>query len=120
MRLVRQWASLNGDRRSGHGRGGERQYIFGMRLSMVVIACGITGIACHYARPSAAHSSPARVAIGRLIDSARSVGLPTAPLLSRVREGVLKGASDDRILAAVRASVRDEGQARSAQPRRTP
>ncbi len=54
-----------------------------------------------------------RVVIERVIDSARTAGLPTEPLTDKVREGVLKGADDQRIVLAVQSLVRELGVARS-------
>jgi hypothetical protein len=59
--------------------------------------------------------SPAtRAAILRLIDSARTVGLPVSPLVDKTAEGVLKGADDQRILRAVQSLTRELGDARAA------
>jgi hypothetical protein len=55
----------------------------------------------------------ARVAIERLVDSVRAVGLPTAPLVDKAGEGVLKGADDRRIVAAVQSLARELGDARA-------
>lgn len=52
----------------------------------------------------------ARAAITATIDSARTDGLPVRPLVDKAAEGVLKGADDGRIVAAVRslaAAMRD-------------
>jgi hypothetical protein len=54
-----------------------------------------------------------RVAIERLIDSARTAGLPVAPLADRAAEGVLKGGDDQIILFAVRTLARELGDARA-------
>jgi hypothetical protein len=71
--------------------------------------------------PTAAQSAPAlparlgtdaRATIQRIIDSARAVGLPSAPLADKAAEGVLKGADDARIVAAVRSLARELGDAR--------
>lgn len=48
----------------------------------------------------------ARVAIQRLLDSARVAGLPTEPLADKAAEGVLKGADDRRVVSAVQALFR--------------
>src|SRR5579872_3431317 len=62
-----------------------------------------------------AHIGPgARGAIERMLDSARAVGLPRAPLIDKVAEGVLKGATDDRIVRAVQSLWRDLADARLA------
>ena len=59
--------------------------------------------------------SPAtRQAIARLGDSLRAAHLPDEPLYSKAAEGLLKGADDVRILAAVRALARELGEARAA------
>src|SRR5437016_3194924 len=55
-----------------------------------------------------------RAHVSAVIDSARTVGLPTEPLIQRALEGVLKGAGSDRIVAAVRRLAVDLGVARSA------
>ena len=57
---------------------------------------------------------PTRQAIVRLGDSLRAARLPDEPLYSKAAEGVLKGANDARILAAVRTLARELGEARSA------
>ena len=54
-----------------------------------------------------------RAVIERVIDSARTVGLPTEPLTDKVLEGVLKGADDQRIVLAVQSLVRELGTART-------
>ena len=48
-------------------------------------------------------SADTRAQLTRLADSARAVGLPTDPIVAKAAEGVLKGADEARILAAVRA-----------------
>jgi hypothetical protein len=55
-----------------------------------------------------------RSRVSAVIDSARAVGLPTEPLIQRALEGVLKGASGDRIVAAVRRLATDLVTARDA------
>jgi|SRR5579884_3858379 len=61
------------------------------------------------------HIGPgARGTIEQLLDSARVVGLPRAPLIDKVAEGVLKGATDDRIVRAVQSLWRDLTDARLA------
>ena len=58
--------------------------------------------------------STTRASIERLADSLRGVGLPTQPLYAKAAEGVLKGADDSRIVAAVRTLARELGEARAA------
>jgi hypothetical protein len=55
-----------------------------------------------------------RARVMAVIDSARSAGLPTEPLVQRALEGVLKGARGDRIVAAVHRLATDLGGARVA------
>jgi hypothetical protein len=59
-------------------------------------------------------AAPARASIERLIDSAETAGIPRAPLYDKAAEGVLKGATDERILRAVQLLVRQLGDAREA------
>ncbi len=49
-----------------------------------------------------------------MLDSARATGIPTEPLVDRALEGAAKGASDERILAAVRRLWAELGVARTA------
>lgn len=46
-------------------------------------------------------SADTRVTLQRLLDSARAAGLPTAPLVDKAAEGVIKGADEHRIVVAV-------------------
>ena len=55
-----------------------------------------------------------RQTIVRLGDSLRTAGLPDAPLYAKAAEGVLKGATDARIVTAVRTLARELGDARSS------
>lgn len=59
-------------------------------------------------------SPAARTALERLIDSARTVGIPRPPLYDKAAEGVLKGADDERIVHAVQSLARELGDARGA------
>ena len=54
-----------------------------------------------------------RATLDRLIDSARTAGVPSMPLYDKVSEGVLKGADDERIVRAVRTLVRELSDARA-------
>ena len=49
-----------------------------------------------------------------IVDSARSIGLPSEPLIHRALEGAVKNASGDRIVGAVRRLAADLGTAREA------
>ena len=59
-------------------------------------------------------SPAARQAIAQLGDSLRAVHLPDAPIYAKAAEGMLKGADETRILAAVRTLARELGAAREA------
>ena len=52
--------------------------------------------------------------VERLVETARSDGLPTEPLVSKALEGEAKGASSERIVAAVRAQLTALSEARGA------
>ncbi len=54
----------------------------------------------------------AKASIERVVDSARARGLPTEVIIDKAREGVLKGADDLRIVAAVQSLARELGDAR--------
>jgi hypothetical protein len=59
-------------------------------------------------------SAPVRDSIVRLGDSLRVAGLPDQPLYAKAAEGVLKGATETRILAVVRRLARQLGDARAS------
>ena len=59
-------------------------------------------------------SEAARPEVDAVLDSARATGIPTEPLVDRALEGAAKGASDERILAAVRRLWAELGVARTA------
>lgn len=52
--------------------------------------------------------------VERLVDIARSEGLPTGLLVSKALEGEAKGASSERIVAVLRAQLAALGEARTA------
>ena len=56
----------------------------------------------------------AQAEVNAVLDSARAAGLPLEPLVDRALEGASKGASGDRIVAAVRKLAADLGAAREA------
>ncbi|HEY4131162.1 MAG TPA: hypothetical protein VGM50_11125 [Gemmatimonadaceae bacterium] len=57
-------------------------------------------------------SPTARASITRVVDSARTAGLPTKPLFDKAAEGVLKGAEDERIVRAVQTLYHELSEAR--------
>ncbi|HEU4830496.1 MAG TPA: hypothetical protein VFT04_14985 [Gemmatimonadales bacterium] len=52
--------------------------------------------------------------VSSVVDSATSLGLPSAPLVNKALEGASKGAAPDRILVAVRSLAADLRSARAA------
>jgi hypothetical protein len=58
--------------------------------------------------------APSRLAVQRILDSARAGGLPVEPLVSKVLEGSAKGAPGPRIVQVVRALERALGDSRAA------
>lgn len=60
-----------------------------------------------------------RALVVAVVDSARTVGLPSEPLIQRALEGATKGAAGPRIVAAVRRLATDLGSARTALGPRT-
>jgi hypothetical protein len=85
-------------------------------LSIVALLCvthATRGAAQEYALPETIGAAT-RASLERLIDSARTAGIPRGPLYDKVSEGVLKGAPDDRILRAVQSLAHELGDARSA------
>ncbi|MDB4913430.1 MAG: hypothetical protein JWM95_1074 [Gemmatimonadetes bacterium] len=86
-----------------------------MRARLLVVAVLFAAFRAPAQAPNATArlGSDARNAVERIVDSARVAGLPTGPLLDKVREGTLKGADDQRIVAAVQSLSRELATARS-------
>ena len=61
-----------------------------------------------------------RLLLTRLVDSARAVRLPPEPIVTKVAEGLLKGADEERIVRAARSLVRQLGVAREIMPAGSP
>jgi hypothetical protein len=80
---------------------------------VVVIALGSIELGAQRAPLPARLGAESRAVIERVIDSAKTAGLPTEPLTDKVLEGVLKGADDQRIVLAVQSLVRELGTART-------
>lgn len=86
---------------------------------MCAVAIGVfsTSLSAQVAASTAPLQLPAklqpatRATIERLADSLQSVGVPSSPLYDKAAEGVLKGADDTRIIAAVRSLARELGVA---------
>ena|SRR5687768_10177195 len=52
--------------------------------------------------------------VGALVDTARSLGIPTEPVVDKALEGAAKGAPNDRIITVVRLRFRELMAARAA------
>jgi hypothetical protein len=59
-------------------------------------------------------ADPARRTVNAILDSARTIGVPTEPLVDRALEGASKGASGDRIITAVERLFGDLRTAQTA------
>lgn len=81
-------------------------------LSVALIAAAPA--AAQDARLAARLDPPVLDRVTYMLDSVRSTGLPTEPLVDKALEGATKRASGDRILAAVRSLAGDLGAARDA------
>lgn len=87
--------------------------VFG--LFAIALCCAAPHVlAAQDARLDSRLDAPTRDAVVRIIDSARTAGIPGEPLVQKALEGASKHAGDARILAAVRMLARDLGDARAA------
>jgi hypothetical protein len=83
-----------------------------LRIVVMLLASAMTAGAQERTLPDKLAAST-RVTLEHLIDSARTAGVPGAPLYDKVSEGVLKGGDDDRIIRAVRALAHELSDART-------
>lgn len=90
------------------------------RLAAVAIGLGSLSLSAGaQAAPNTRTSLPSqlrpetRTLLSQLLDSARVLRIPVAPLTDKAAEGVLKGADDARVVAAVRSLFREMAQARA-------
>jgi hypothetical protein len=87
------------------------------RVATLALAAAllVTGVA-RAQDPRLTHrlDSTTLAAVGALLDSARTAGLPVEPLVQRALEGAAKHAEPDRIVAAVRRLAGELGVARAA------
>jgi hypothetical protein len=83
---------------------------------LVLVAALLAARAASAQDPRLEHrlDSTTLAAVGALMDSARSAGLPVEPLVQRALEGTAKHAEPDRIIAAVRRLAGELGVARTA------
>ncbi|HKC48949.1 MAG TPA: hypothetical protein VKB63_15205 [Gemmatimonadales bacterium] len=87
------------------------------RVSTLALAATLLGTgAAHAQDPRLLHrlDSTTLAAVGAVMDSARTAGLPVEPLVQRALEGAAKHAEPDRIVAAVRRLTGELGLARAA------
>jgi hypothetical protein len=96
-----------------------------MSPSLRAWMCGVAGVVLTVApgraqvagyQLPASLSPDARTVLAHLVDSARTAGLPTEPLVLKAAEGALKGADDARIVRAVRLLVAEYGAVRALLP----
>ena len=87
-------------------------YRFLATLGMTMLLSGASAAQSPTAELDGKLSSATRDTIDRLVDSARTAGLPTMPLVAKAAEGVLKRVDEARILRAVRNLVRQLHTAR--------
>lgn len=87
-----------------------------MRPALLLAGLALLGATGAWADPrlSARLDAGAAAEVQQLVDAARADGLPTEPLISKALEGDAKGASSERIVAAVRAQSAALGEARTA------
>lgn len=87
-----------------------------LACSALLLAAGLGAAPLEAQDPRLAARLPTgtRLAVERLLDSARASGLPTEPLVRKALEGESKGADSARIVSAVATLGRYLGQARQA------
>jgi hypothetical protein len=81
------------------------------RLTVALMLVGPAALA-QDARLSARLDKPTLFAVNALVDSARRIKLPTAPLVDKALEGAAKGSDGPNIVAAVRQLSVQMGSAR--------
>jgi hypothetical protein len=69
---------------------------------VVALAGSVVSAGAQDPRAGTKLDAPSRVAIAAVVDSARAQGIPVAPLMEKVYEGIGKGADGPKIVAAVR------------------
>ena len=88
-----------------------------MRARWVGLICAVPFIVRAQGAPPAGAPQLApslKAGVERLADSARAFGLPTDPLFAKASEGTLKGADEQRVMAAVRRLARELSDAKAA------
>jgi hypothetical protein len=83
-------------------------------LALALLPCAPALLHAQDARLDARLDARTRDAVITLIDSARSDGIPSEPLVQKALEGASKHADGARILVAVRALAHELGDARDA------
>ena len=87
-----------------------------MKTTLAILAGLALASAAHAQDPRLARrlDATAQAGVAAILDSARAAGLPLEPLVDRALEGASKGASGERIVAAVRKLATDLEAARQA------
>ena len=93
-----------------------------IRISQPVLALALAAMFCPVTEPAFAQElrlqdrvpESIRAEIDAILDSARTQGLPTEPLVDRALEGASKGAGGELIIGAVRRLARELSAAREA------
>lgn len=87
-----------------------------MKTTLAILAALALASAAHAQDPRLARrlDATAQAGVATILDSARAAGLPLEPLVDRALEGASKGASGQRIVAAVRKLALDLEAARQA------
>ena len=91
----------------------------GLRLAAVAALLATSELAAQAELPPTL-SRTTRDTLAHLVDSARTLSLPTEPLVAKASEGVLKRVSEERIILAVRTLLRRQADARALLPAGTP
>ena len=83
-------------------------------ITLALVGAAIAPVVAQDPRIGNRLDAPSRTAITALVDSARAQGLPVAPLMEKVDEGMAKGADGPRIVAAVRSLALEMASAHRA------
>ncbi|MBA3670686.1 MAG: hypothetical protein H0W68_01510 [Gemmatimonadaceae bacterium] len=83
-------------------------------IAAVLLAAGASSAAAQDPRIAPKLDATTQVAVTAIIDSARAIGIPPAPLIDKVNEGLSKGADGPLIVSAVRKLAADMARAQKA------
>ena len=88
-----------------------RRIVASIGALALLLAAGLDARAAGDGVPDDARLGAARAALQATVDRAGGSGLPTRPLIVKIREGLAKGVPPERIVAAVEALSRGLGEA---------